>query len=62
MKDALTPKETSAWNRKKAEQLCKFYGVTDFAGLVQAMARHIEKLQAKLPTTPSLAPQRVREG
>ena len=58
----MTPKETSAWNRKKAEQLCKFYGVTDFAGLVQAMERRIEKLQAKLSATPSLAPQHVREG
>jgi hypothetical protein len=42
--------------------LAKFYGVTTYAGLVQAQAHHVEKLQAKLPPTPSLAPQRVREG
>src|SRR4051812_14338456 len=43
-------------------QLCKFYGVTTFPELVAAMERHITKLQTKLPQTPSLAPQRVREG
>lgn len=42
--------------------LAKFYGVTTYAGLAAAQAHHIERLQAKLPPTPSLAPQRVREG
>lgn len=43
-------------------QLFKFYGVSTTAELIAAQARHIEKLQAKIPPTPSFAPQRVREG
>lgn len=43
-------------------QLMKFYAVTTLDALVEAQAHHIEKLQAKLPPTPSFAPQRVREG
>lgn len=43
-------------------QLAKFYGVTTYAALAQQQAYHIEKLQAKLSATPSLAPNRVREG
>lgn len=43
-------------------QLMNFYAVDTLEALVEAQARHIEKLQAKLPPTPSLAPQRVREG
>ena len=43
-------------------QLLKFYGVNTDAELIAAQAGHIERLQAKLPQTPSLAPQRVREG
>ena len=43
-------------------QLCKFYGVTTGAELIAAQARHIERLQARLPQPPSFAPQRVREG
>lgn len=43
-------------------QLCKFYAVETWPELVAAMERHITKLQAKLAPTPSLAPQRVREG
>lgn len=43
-------------------QLCKFYAVETWPELVAAMLHHITKLQAKLPPTPSLAPQRVREG
>lgn len=51
-------------NRAEEEhsQLRKFYGVSTDAELIAAQARHIEKLQAKLPPTPSLASQRVREG
>lgn len=44
------------------QQLRKFYSVSTDAELIEAQARHIEKLQAKLPALPSLAPQRVREG
>jgi hypothetical protein len=43
-------------------QLFKFYGVSTTAELIAAQARHIEKLQAKIPPTPSFVPQRVREG
>lgn len=51
-------------NKRSAEhaQLLKFYGVTTLTALVDAQSHHIEKLQAKLPATPSLAPQQVREG
>jgi hypothetical protein len=44
------------------QQLMKFYAVTTLPALVEAQAKHIEKLQAKLPPTPSFAPHRVREG
>lgn len=44
-------------------QLCKFYGVETYRALVEAQARHIEKLQAKLPnTTGVFMTQKVREG
>lgn len=43
-----------------ADQLMKFYGVETLEALVERQAHHIEKLQAKLPITPSLAPQKVR--
>lgn len=44
------------------QQLMKFYGAGSLAELIGAQAKHIERLQAKLPPSPSLAPQRVREG
>lgn len=43
-------------------QLRKFYGVSTDAELIAAQARHIERLQAKLPRNSSLAPQGAREG
>lgn len=43
-------------------QLMKFYAVNSMAALVDAQAKHIEKLQAKLPPLPSLAAPRLREG
>lgn len=43
-------------------RLAKFYGVKTYAGLAQAQANHIARLQAKLPPTPSLAPQRARKA
>lgn len=67
----------AAWNRRAGvaaapavlgevpgvdPSLLKFYGVTTAEALIAAQARHIEKLQAKLPPSPSFAPQRVREG
>lgn len=44
------------------QKLMKFYGVTTLEALVSQQARHVERLQAELPPTPSFAPQRVREG
>ena len=36
--------------------LMRFYGVDSIPALIDAQAHHIERLQAKLPPTPSLAP------
>jgi len=44
------------------QQLMKFYGVTTLEALVDAQADHVEKLQAKLPAAPSLAPLQVRKA
>lgn len=44
------------------KQLAKFYGVNTKNELIAAQAMHVEKLQAKLPSTDSGKPQRVREG
>lgn len=41
-------------------QLCKFYGVETYPDLVANMARHIEKLQAKLPPTRDEQPGNAR--
>lgn len=43
-------------------QLLKFYGVATDSELIAAQAAHIERLQAKRHQTPTLAPQRAREG
>ena len=58
--NALLDSGEAAWC--PAVRLELWRGVTNDAELIAAQARHIEKLQAKLPPTPSLAPQRVREG
>lgn len=42
--------------------LMSFYGVDSLAGLVKAQARHIEKLQSKLPNNDMPSFSRVREG
>jgi hypothetical protein len=42
--------------------LAKFYGVSDLSELVQAQARHIEKLQEKLDPGLIRPTTRVREG
>lgn len=44
------------------QQLMKFYGVESFEALVDKQSDHIERLQTKLPQTPSLGPQQVRKG
>jgi hypothetical protein len=41
-------------------QLMRFYGVTTQEELILAQDRHIERLQAKLPTTPDTQPRKVR--
>jgi len=48
--------------KEEIDQLMKFYAVDTLEALVEAQARHVEKLQAKLPQTGTFAPQRVREG
>src|SRR3990167_6386871 len=42
--------------------LMKFYAVETLPDLIKAQARHIERLQAKLPPTRDTQPGRVREG
>ena len=44
------------------QTLMKFYAASSLEELVSAQCRHIEKLQAKLPSTGDFRPQRVREG
>ena len=44
------------------QTLMKFYDASSLEELVSAQCRHIEKLQAKLPSTGDFRPQRVREG
>ena len=44
------------------DDLRRFYNVTTDAELIAAQARHIEKLQAKLPAVRDEQPRRVREG
>lgn len=43
-------------------QLMQFYDVKTLEELVQRQNHHIERLQAKLPPTPSMGAERVREG
>lgn len=38
------------------QQLMKFYAVDTVEALVDAQCKHVERLQEKLPKTPSLAP------
>ena len=45
---------------KPDEQLCKFYGVTNYPDLVKAQAHHIEKLQSKIPPLRDDQPGKVR--
>lgn len=59
MLEALNRRAPSA---EQHAQLMKFYNVTSVDALVEAQSKHIEKLQAKLPASPSLAPNIVREG
>ena len=52
-----------AMTREQIEQLMKFYAVDTLEALVEAQARHIEKLQAKLPPNDiSARPISVRKG
>lgn len=47
---------------KERSGLLKFYAVNSVDELIDAMAHHIEKLQAKLPPMRDEQPGRVREG
>lgn len=50
------------WYGEAIDQLKRFYGVTTLVDLVMIQARHVERLQEKLPPTPDLHPRKVREG
>lgn len=43
-------------------QLKRFYGVKHLSDLVLAQAKHIERLQAKLPQTPDMRPATWFDG
>jgi hypothetical protein len=43
-------------------QLMNFYSVTSVLALVEMQAKHIERLQAKLPPIRDTQPGRVRKG
>lgn len=43
-------------------QLMRFYDVRTQDELIERLSHHIERLQAKLPPTPDMRPERVREG
>lgn len=51
-----------AFVRDERHQLFKFYGVDTMEALVEAQAKHIERLQSQLPPTVKPAYARVREG
>lgn len=42
--------------------LMKFYGVSDYRGLIRMQCHHIEKLQAKLPPPRDTEPRNYRKG
>lgn len=44
------------------KQLAKFYGVNTKNELIAAQARHVERLQSKLPPIKDEQPRKVREG
>lgn len=44
------------------QTLMRFYGVTSIDELIDAQAKHIEKLQQKLPRPRDASPMKVREG
>lgn len=47
---------------ERSGTMLKFYGVSTIADLISAQARHISRLQAKLPLGESAAPRNPREG
>jgi len=53
---------TGGGNDAEIKQLMNFYGVNDLWNLVIAQARHIERLQAKLPPLRDEFPRTPREG
>lgn len=55
-------KEAPPTGAPEIDELMKFYGVESVEALVSAQARHIEKLQAKLPPLRDEHPRTPREG
>lgn len=60
----MTPDELDKgyWRDDEQYQLAKFYAVHSKDALIDAQAKHIEKLQAALPPRRDTQPGRVREG
>jgi hypothetical protein len=58
-------KEGRHWNKRpgKHDVLCAFYNVESMDALVEIQSRHVERLQAKLPTSePNYSGRSPREG
>ncbi len=54
--------EGNHWADDAQEQLARFYGVHTKDALIEAQAKHIEKLQARLPPLRDEQPRNPREG
>lgn len=52
----------SVTSNEQVERLKRFYDVQTLEELVLIQARHIERLQAKVPDVPDYQGRRVREG
>ena len=48
--------------KDEVDTLLRFYAVDTLEGLVEAQAKHVERLQAKLPRIPDQFPRTPREG
>jgi hypothetical protein len=51
---------TEADIEREIAQLKRFYSVETLQALVLAQAKHVERLQAKLPPTPDTQPRKSR--
>lgn len=51
---------TEADTEREIDQLKRFYAVDNLRDLALAQAKHVERLQAKLPPTPDTQPRKSR--